>query len=205
MDLETEQGVLEFCEEKRRLMERTFEVLGRFEMNGYSFGAYVLATHEVLPPERNEAPPPRTIEDVLTGWKTGEPFPLVRAELCRLPVFVRLVIPEDQHTAFFGRAIRALSEKSRAIGTVVMGEMWMARPDHVPGETAEEARSKLPASLEDYEGRTEGLFLRLEHKLAGSRMWTKTIHRNPDRLDADWVLFDETMGKSEGRLVNLVP
>ena len=205
LDLATEQGALAFCEEKRREMEAVFGDLGRFEMNGYSFGAYVLATHEVVLPERLPPPTPRTLEDVLAGWKTGAPLPAARAELCRLPEFVRLVIPEDQHTAFFGRAVRALSEKSRAVGTVVMGEMWMARPDHVPGETAEQARARLPASLEDYDGRTEGLFVRLEHKATGSRMWTKAIHRNPDRLDADWVLFDEQAGKSEGRLVDLVP
>jgi hypothetical protein len=177
-------------------------------MNGYSFGAYVLATHEVLAPEKIEPPipgAPRKLEDVAAGWKTGDPLPQPRAQLCRLPRWVGLVLAAEDQTLFFGHVVRVLNEKSRAIGSVVMGEMWMARPAHVPGETAEQARAKLPRSLEDYDGRTEGLFLRLEHKATGSRMWTKAIHRNPDRLDADWVLFDEQAGKSEGRLVNLVP
>jgi hypothetical protein len=113
------------------------------------------------------------------------------------------VLPVEDHTAFFGSVVRVLSEKSRAIGTVVMGEMWMAQPAHVPGETAEQARSKLPRSLADYDGREEGLFLRLEHKVTGPRMWTKKIVRNPDGLAADWVLNDYK--NAEGRLVNLVP
>jgi hypothetical protein len=207
LDLATEQGALAFCEEKRREMEGVFADRGRFEMNGYSFGAYVFATHQVLPPERSVpvgAHKPLSLEDVIDRWRTGDELPMPRAERCRLPSFVSILIPDDQQTAFFGRAVRVLSDKSRAIGTVVMGEMWMARPDHVPGETAEQARARLPKSLEDYDGRTEGLFLRLEHKFAGSRMWTKAIHRDPDRLDDEWVLFEETDGNTEGRLVNLV-
>jgi hypothetical protein len=207
LDLATEKGVLEFCEAQRREMEAVFGDLGRFEMNGYSFGAYILATHEVQPPERVElgARPeaPRKLADVVAGWKTGDPLPRTRADLCKLPEWIRAVLPVEDHTAFFGSVVRVLSEKSRAIGTVVMGEMWMAQPAHVPGETAEQARSKLPRSLADYDGREEGLFLRLEHKVTGPRMWTKKIVRNPDGLAADWVLNDYK--NAEGRLVNLVP
>ncbi len=205
-DLATEQGALAFCEEKRREMEAVFGDLGRFEMNGYSFGGYVFATHQVMPPEGPQPygpSKPRTLEDVIECWRTGDLLPAPRAERCRLPSFVRLVIPDDQHTAFFGRAIRALSDKSRAVGVVVMGEAWFAFPDHVPGETAEQVRARLPESLADADGREEGLFLRLEHKAAGVRMWTKRISRNPDRLEADWVPLD--LPEGEGRLVDLVP
>jgi len=205
IDLATETGALEFAESKRREMERCFEVHGRFEMNGYSFGAYVFTTHEVIAPMQMP-PPNRPIEETLARWKTGARLPQPKAELCRLPEWVRLFVRADQHTAFFGSVLRALNEKSRAIGTVVMGKSWLAMPEHVPGETAEQARAKLPASLEDYEGRREGLFLRLEHKLAaGGRMWTNEITRNPTSL-GEWKLFDEAGdGSCEGRLVDLIP
>jgi hypothetical protein len=46
IDLSTTAGVLRFCELRRAEMVRCFERLGRFEMNEFSFGAYVFAERD---------------------------------------------------------------------------------------------------------------------------------------------------------------
>jgi len=201
LDLATEQGALEFCESTRGKMELQFAISGRFEMNGYSFGAFVFRTHTVLAPD--EMPGAGTLESVAEAWKTGEPLPHPQAELIRLPRWVMDAMPAEHHTAFFSHVVRTISEKSRAIGVVTLGEMWFAMPDHVPGETAEQARSKLPKSLADYEGRKEGLFVSLEHKVVGKRMWTTAISRNPTRL-GPWELYPQPF-ETEGNFCGLVP
>lgn len=194
IDLATERGVLNFCERQRQEMVRCFERLGRFEVNGYSFGAWVLATHAVA------APPPNARVN-LEDWRRGEQLPAAQAMRCQMPIEARFLMPPDQHTKLFGLTLRHMSELSGAIGTVVMGECWHASAPRVDGQTPQAARASLPDSLEDYDGRQESLFLRLEHKVLGERFWGKPIMRNPTRL-GPWELID--VRSAGGYLADLI-
>jgi hypothetical protein len=194
IDLSTERGVLNFCERQRQEMVRCFERLGRFEVNGYSFGAWVLATHAV-------ASPPLSTASDLKDWKRGERLAAPQAMRCQMPAAARLLLPPDQHTKLFGLTLRHMNELSGAIGTVVMAECWHAGAPHVEGQTAQQARAALPDSLEDYDRRQEAMFLRLEHKVAGERFWRKAITRDPTRL-GPWEPLDAR--SAGGYLVDLI-
>lgn len=187
LDLSTKAGVLRFCELRRAEMVRCFERLGRFEMNEFSFGAYVFATHAIAAPTKPGASP--------DDWKTGRKLDHVTAETCRLPKVVFDMLPRQKHTELFSYTLRAYAKITRATGTVFMTEMWHA--------TAKE-RSELPADLEEApdDVRMEALYMQLEHSATGRRVWVAEIKRNPTRLEP-WDERD--YGDMSGRMVDLSP
>lgn len=194
IDLSTKAGVLRFCELGRAEMVGCFERLGRFEMNGYSFGAYVFATHGIKVP----ATPDDRVDP--SNWQTGGKLPRVAADLCRLPKVITDLIPPEQHTQLFAHVMRSYSRITKALGTLVMTEMWHANMTPADGQSPEEARAQLPDNLEHAPGRGEGLYMQLEHSATGRRVWWCEIKREPTRL-GEWELRE--MEDAQGRLVNL--
>lgn len=199
-DLSTTAGMLRFCESKRAEMARCFERVGRFEENGQSFCAYLIATHEMVKPKN-----PRNVND----WATGARLSAPKAVLCSMPKgpLVDLLSEVDPNGLkdAYAEALRIQGKLQRAIGYVFMTEMWMvqtsAPKDHPdPRAAAYEERKKLPESLEFAPGRGEALMLTLEHQAAGQAMWTAEITRNPTRLH-EWEKKDYQA--SEGRFVDI--
>lgn len=188
LDLATSAGVLRFCELRRAEMVRCFERLGRFEANGYSVGGYALITHDVtLPPADKRAEP--------TAWRTGRRLPGVAPVHVQLPHAAREFLPPAQLSEVFGSAVRRYCKLGRAVGAIVMGEMWLATSASL------EERDKLPDRLDDYAGRREVLYMRLEHRAVGGRVWTAEIGREPTRLAAWREGNPATLG---GHLVNVI-
>jgi hypothetical protein len=183
-DLSTPQGVLRFCEMRRAEMVRCFERIGRFEANGYAFCAYVFATHEA------KAPAELTPE----AWKPGPKLARVEPTLCQLPDWVMDQFPPEVHTQILGKTLGFFAKVTRALGVVLMTEMWMVS---LPNK---EDRAALPESLEHAPGRREGLMMSLEHSATGRKMWFAEIKRNPTRLEP-WE--ERTPEDAEGRLLNL--
>ena len=183
LDLSTTAGVLRFCQLRRNEMVECFHRLGRYESNGFACGAYVFATHNLLRPSNAAAG--------VDEWRTGKKLPAVEAALCRLPRVLFDVLPPRQHTTLFGDTLRAYGKITRAIGSLVMMEMWCA-----PGEK----RDNLPTDLSEAPGRIEALYMMLEHSAVGRRIWVAEIKREPTRLEA-WQ--DRTPAEAKGRLVDL--
>lgn len=191
LDLSTKAGVLRFCELRRAEMVGCFERLGRFESNGFSFEGYLFAAHElVVPGDRAD----------LSGWKTGPRLSSVTARVCRMPEELHGLIPAEHETILFSRTLREMGKLTRAIGSVVMTEMWHATVD-ANERTLDEARSELPDRLENYDGRKEALFMQLEHTAVGRQIWTAEIRRNPTRL-GPWL--ESQPDDATGRMVDLV-
>lgn len=194
MNLGTKTGVLAYAERRRAEMVRCFERMGQFEDHGNSFCAVLFATHELVKPSGDARDPNR--------WRTGEKFEAPRAIDVFLPPLVGILMldPVQQKQAF-AFLIKEYAKKVKAIGLLFMTEMWFA---HVKGSTREEAeaeRAGRPASLEDWDDRSEGLFMQLEHPATGRKIWFNEIKRNPTRLEG-WE--DRKMDDSEGRFANLV-
>src|SRR5690349_5257961 len=169
LNLETREGVLRFCERQRDEMEKVWHRHGRFVSNDhYSFEAYSFATHDI---ELN--PDAKSIDDAI---RTGEPFGEVRAMRCRLPPLVRLMFPGESNTEQFSLFLRLYAKAGRAIGTVILCEVWMVEIE------GEQRREELPQSLEHAPGRMEALCLQLEHKATGRIWWHAKIGRDPRRL-----------------------
>lgn len=182
LDLSTSAGVLRFCELRRAEMVACFERLGRYESNGFACGAYVFATHDLLRPSKAAG-----IDD----WRTGKRLAAVEAALCRLPSVLFDVLPPRQHTTLFGNTLRAYAKITRAIGSLVMMEMWSARAKD---------RDDLPDDLSQVPGRMESLYMMVEHSAVGRRIWLAEIKRDPTRLEP-WK--DATPAEAKGRLVDL--
>lgn len=194
MGLDTKAGVLAYAERRRGEMVRCFERLGQFEAHGNSFCAALIATHELARPNRM----PRTSDD----FKTGERLASPRAIEVHLPALAGILMldPVQQKEAF-AYLLKEYARKVKAIGMLFMTEMWFA---HVRGNTREAAmdeRAKRPASLEDWDDRSEGLFMQLEHPATGRKIWFNEIKRSPTRL-VGWE--EKKIDDSGGRFVNLV-
>lgn len=187
LDLSTRAGVLRFCELRRAEMVGCFHELGRYEVNGFSFGGYVFATHAMVVPKD-----PRGIDD----WKTGAKLNRVTAERLSMPAGLHGVLPPERETEVFSFTARRYSKLTRAIGSVVMTEVWSVMTE------SREERDKFPERLGDYDGpeRCEQLFMHLEHAATGERTWTALIERNPTRL-GPWE--ERPFTASEGRLIDL--
>lgn len=195
-DLSTADGVLALCAETREEMANLFNQLGRFEINGYSFGGYVLATCDVGPvPDKPDA--------TAADWTTGAKLDQITAFAVILPEWIGKLIPPEKHTEFFSHAVRRYAELTRAIGTLIMAETWYVHYEQDPAKpamTPGDARASFPDSLEDAEGRREMLMLSLEHPATGPRIWRAEIKRDPDRLEP----WEDTGYKEwQGRLSNL--
>jgi hypothetical protein len=185
IDVSTHAGVMRFCEARRDEMTRCFERVGRFEENGYSFGAYVFATRGFKDKDFNT-------------YKLDAVEPMV----CRFPKMMRDKLPPSEHTKAFGHVLREFAKITEAVGTVVMGEAWLAKtPEGVKSrEEADRWRREQPESLEDMPGRLEGMFMSLEHQAIGKRFWRRFIEREPTRL-GPWGLLP--LQGTEGRLVDI--
>lgn len=196
LDLSTAAGVLRFAELRRAEMRNLFEARGRYECNGFSFGGFVFATHAIARPPGE---PPG--EDPLEHWKTGRKLPAVGAEPVQLFTWVFDILPPEKHTQLFSHVVRSYAQMTRAIGSLMMTECWLAHATKVPGETREQARDKLPRNLEHAPERQEALLMLLEHAALGERRsWRATIERDPTRV-GEWENYEMT--DMTGRLVNL--
>jgi hypothetical protein len=187
MKLDTLEEVLNFCALKRAEMEACHGREGRFEVNGYSFGGYVFATRAIV-----GGPP-----DFPT-----EPLGHVEAVTVRMPAFLRMLLPASEHTRAFGHCMRECVKKSEAVGTLFMGETWMAAAPH-PNMTQAEVeawRKTQPADMGEFADKREGLVMMLEHKTFGRRTWRNMIERNPTRL-VGWR--EGELHPESGRVVNL--
>lgn len=193
-DLSTQAGVLRFCESKRAEMVRCFERVGQFEENGQSFFAYLFATHEV--DTRGARSPDE--------WKTGAKMAKTTAVACRMPdsPLIKLLSATDPNRVkdIYSYVLRAQGKLQKAIGYVFMTEMWFMQMEGATPENVKRERASMPASLEHQPGRSEALFLSVEHQALGRRMWFAEILREPTRL-LEWA--DRTPDDAEGRFVDL--
>lgn len=193
-DLSTQAGVLRFCESKRAEMVRCFERVGRFEGNGQSFVAYLFATHEV---DRSGARNPGE-------WKTGAKYPCPRAVPCRVPKspLIDIIGSLDPNGLkdMFAHVLRLQGKLQKAIGYVLMTEMWFVKVEGTTEEEAQREREKMPESLEDQPGRGEALYMSVEHQALGQRAWRAEILREPTRL-LEWEAM-ESQGLA-GRFADL--
>ncbi len=195
-DVSTPQAVLDFCAAKRREMADVFALNGRFETReGFSFMGYVFATH--LP--AGDPPVP-------------EKLPAPVAYRCALPRYMRAILSAHHHTEFFSQAFKQMAKESRATGSLLMAEQWTtiveldpAKVDPNDKDAVRAAlfaeRDKLPDSLEDAPGRSEGLLMVLEHIDLGRLTWLAQIHRNPTRL-GEWE--ERKWDDAEGRFIGVV-
>lgn len=197
MDLSTKAGVLRFCELRRAEMVGCWQTLGCWEVNGFSFGGYVFATHEA------EMPTEVPTDLSQLKWPTGAKLPKVTALPIRLPRAGLLMLPPEDATAFFAFSVQRYTEATRALGTLIMAESWQVHT--AEGEDPRAARERMAKNLEDEPGRQEILMMSLEHSAVGQRVWRAQIHRDPDRLDP-WQLLEADDGspvEMEGRLTGL--
>jgi hypothetical protein len=168
--------VLRFCADQREAMEANWRRNGRFEANGYSFCAYVFATHAPSKPPGAAGAHPET-------WQPGRKLDRVEAKLCQLPPLLRLLDNTQSHTATFEPVLRAYARACKAVGVLFCGEGWFVKMEAASDEEALRKRAELPRSLEDAPGRIERLFMELQHQDAGIRRWFCTIQSDPRRLD----------------------
>lgn len=184
-DLATAAGALAFARARLDEMAACFRRLGRFESNGHSFNAFVFATCEPL-----------------ADGRPGRKLDVCRALEFRPAPLALALVPPRMHTKIFGEALRAYAKASRAIGILVMTEMWMVHQEGEPGVPIEEMRKRLPRSLEDAPQRREQLVCWLEHAATGHRLWRSEILREPTRLDPWEEKADQA--PHGGRLIGLV-
>lgn len=177
VDLNTEEGALAFCEEKRNEMRELFLEQGQFECNGFSFKGYIFVRRDPPKAKGNDGCP--------TTWPKGPLLDAPEAVEIKLPVFMHTLIPEARHTEAFRHCVDTMLDRCDGFGWVLMAEQWLAHVEAEPGETQEQARARMPNRLEEYAGRREALMVRLEHRSAGERSWIAEIHRDPLRL-GEW-------------------
>ncbi len=195
-DVSTPQAVLDFCAAKRREMADVFALNGRFETReGASFMGYIFATALA------KGDPPK--------W---EKLPAPEACRCALTRLLLITLPARLQTEFFARAFKLMATETRATGSVLMAEQWTAAvkldPEKLDTNDKDAVRAalfaerdKLPDSLEDAPGRSEGLLMVLEHIDLGRLTWLAQIHRNPTRL-GEWE--ERKWDDAEGRFIGVV-
>ncbi len=181
--------MLRFCELRRAEMAADFERVGRFEMNGYSFGGYVLATHDVAALDASTLKP--------AAWRTGARLPQVQAMCCRLPKIVGETMPWQDVTGFFGDTLKEFARATRARGVLFMTEGWVRHLDE--GEAPPKDRPY--GWVEKDPKRGEVLMMSLEHADFGYHQWMARILREPTRLDP-WVKAPDGVRQGAARLTN---
>lgn len=182
IDLTTAAGALRFAELRRAEMTGCFNRLGRYEVEGLSFCAFVFATHAI------------------NGTQTGPKLARVEARQVVLPRAAQALVPPDQHADVFGTWLRSYAKVSRAIGVLVMNEQWQIRKPFDSSKTIEEQAAPIAEAFDDDTTRREVLAMWMTHPAAGHRHWMANIHRAPTRLDP-WVsLRTSPVG---GSLVNV--
>lgn len=196
LDLSTSLGVLNYAERQRQEMRAVFDRLGRYEHRLMAFHATAFATHDIEP-----APGP-------FPFRTGPRLPAVKAVPVALPAVARVLLPPEQHTEAFAHITKKFCEMVRAVGTLLMSEMWLAHSGPLDASLSreeqrkafEEERAARPASLEDWDDRQESLYMTLEHVAVGRKVWFATITRNPTIVHP-WV--EREILDMEGRFVGL--
>jgi hypothetical protein len=195
VDLSTKAGVLAFAKRERERMASEFDRHGRFERRGFSFDAWVFATHAV------DCDPGKSGVDAYT---TGERLPVVTAARCSPPFLLATVSDPVIQKEGFAHVLREYSKITRAIGTLFMSEIWTSQivlPKEAGRDAFEKERAARPESVEDWDDRKEALYMALEHTAAGRCYWVAPITRNPTRLGA-WQ--EQKFDDAEGRFVGLV-
>lgn len=112
-------------------------------------------------------------------WRAGEKLPITLVETLLMPRAALNVLTAESVGPFCAGLIRRYCALSRAVGVVVMQEMWWGRTASL------EERAQRPKRIADWDDRREVLYLRLDHQAVGARAWQAEIHRNPTRLD-EW-------------------
>lgn len=166
IDLTTRAGALRFAEQARDEMARVFRRDGRWSSRGASMAVVIFKTHGI---DRAGAETP-------AGWATGERFARAQAELMSPPPFAGLVGAEL--TTAVGAAARHYARLTRAVGALVMQEMWFAESSD-PDRDIERPHGWVTSSGD----RREQLHMRLEHMTMGVVQWRAEIRRHPTRLD----------------------
>ena len=204
-DLLTKQGALSYAERKRAEMVACWHEKGQFEMNGFSYGAWVLGTHEVINSKTGK----------LADWKTGPKLPRAAAMMCKLPKEFhempgsKTMRGHTMQREMFSQALKAMAKLTRAVGVIFCAEAWVAEPPLSRDATEDQAhdqaqawRDTQPDDMSEIPGRMEALFIQLEHQAAGRLMWRAMISRDPDRVGA-WEEGPQS-GDARGRMTNLV-
>jgi hypothetical protein len=172
-------------------MARCFERVGRFEMNGYPYGGYAFATHELRVDMGDPAVALRP-----EAWVTGPRHPHVIAVRMSLPAAVGELMRPEQITAFYGHIIEAFARATRARGVLLMTEAWRLKYEgEAPPDRPYGWVSKDPE-------REEVLMMSLEHVDFGTHIWFAAIRREPTRLEPWEKSPVDQAGK--GRLTNLM-
>lgn len=190
--LSTRAGALAFAQRERERMTSLFDKHGRFERRGFSFDAWVFATHAV------DCDPSRSGVD---AYVTGARLPTVTAVRCSPPILLAVIPDPTVAKDGYAHVVREFTKITRAIGTLFMSEIWTGRATAPDRDAAMRERAARPESIEDWDDRGEALYMALEHTETGRLYWKAPITRNPTRLGA-WqeLKFDDV----EGRFVGLV-
>ncbi len=209
LDLSTKAGALAYAERTRKGVVQCWEKFGRFEANGFSYGASLFITHEPPSPTSIRRAALGIGQHALFDVSPGPKLARVEAMPVKLPTWMRS-LPGHETTAghlqereLFATALRAFAKMTRAIGVIWMGETWLVdMPAPPPGKTHEQVRDELPADLGEAKGRREALVVRLEHQaIPQGLMWCAEILRSPARVEP-WRDFG--MGDAFGRMVDFV-
>lgn len=172
-DLNKAADVLRFCREQRDEMEANWRRNGCFEVNGFSFAAWVFATRKFDTTH---------IDPKL--WVPGERLERPKAQYCALPRIGHLVTQNKRGTDVFAYVLREYARATAAIGAVICAEIWAIELEgYKKDEEARRARAELPEDLGDAPGRVERLYMSLEHSAIGQRCWWADIRRDPTRLE----------------------
>jgi hypothetical protein len=103
----------------------------------------------------------------------GAPLPYPVERPCYLPRIVRPLISPGKHCAALVKLAKDLAIECDAPGAIFMMEAWFLHDRELPpGE-----------QVKDQLDRREGLFVSLEHRKLGRRIWVAPILRNPTRLE----------------------
>ncbi len=207
LDLSTKAGALAYAERTRRGMVQCFERLGRFEANGFSYGATLFITHE--------PPSAKAMRRVALEVGQGEVLKLAPGpKLSRVePMAVNLPtwmhgLPGSEtinaHTHardIFSQAVKAFAKMTRAVGVVFTAEAWTVMTNAAPGQTPQQVRDQLPADLGQADNRGECLFVSIEHAALERRyIWRSVI--GAKRKIGPWV--EQDWHDAQGRMVGLV-
>lgn len=195
MNLAEETDVLAFCEQKRAEMAESFIRHGRYEVNGFSFSGYVFSTRRPPLPEENRGEPDPS------RWKPGPKLDAVTAGVIEAPAFCSVILPPEHHSRLFRHLCDEMVRATEAVGVLMMTEMWQLEREPKPGETLDNVRGP-EGSWENVPGRKEVLYVSLDHRATGYRVWTAEIRRDPTRLEP-WV--EKPFAKSKGKLVGVMP
>jgi hypothetical protein len=192
VDLSTRAGALAFARRERERMVAEWDKHGRFERRGFSFDAWVFATHAV------DRDPSRS---GVEAYATGARLPAVAAVRCSPPLLLAAIDDPAVAKEGYAHVIREYAKTTRAIGTLFMSEIWTGAFTAPDREAAKRERAERPESLEDWDDRGEALYMALEHTATGRLFWLARITRNPTRLGA-WE--EKRFDDAEGRFVGLV-